>query len=277
MINDVTPEQLERALSKKQKWINQLTVPINEQDTIDILGVTWKDMNMKPPQVLFFDSPTQCIEETAKLTGDSTKTIYSNSLFLLWQHSHAGCIEAGLELGVVYDQEKYDKYIKFCSNIFYCIPYDEMVIVSRKPTEVHWQDEELHNEQGFSVRFLDNTGIYSIEGVLVDEQIIMAPETQTIEEIDKEQNEEVKRIRIERYGILRYISNINADIVESRRNVVENTREILVNTNDGQRLITFCPSTGRRYFLTAPDVVNTCAEFQRSIWGNPNINIIGRT
>ena len=105
----------------------------------------------------------------------------------------------------------------------------------------------------------------------------MAPETQTIEQIHGDDNEEVRRLRIERFGVLRYIEESQATVLDSRRNDIENTYEILVQTNAGLRLATHCPSTGRRYFLAVTDDVKKCEAAQKSIWGGQEINIIGRT
>jgi len=57
--------------------------------------------------------------------------------------------------------------------------------------------------------FADGWGFWNIHGVPVDEQIVMRPETQTIEQIQNEPNAEVKKIRIQRYGEKKYLKAIS--------------------------------------------------------------------
>jgi len=137
----------------------------------------------------------------------------------------------------------------------------------------------LHNDSGPSLSYKDGFNIWSLDGLRVDEQLVLHPETQTLKQIHEEQNEEIKRIRIERFGWNRYLEETNAKVVDSGKNDIENTYEILARTPVGLRLITFCPSTGRRYALSIGDSsVSTCAGAQQWLWGNKkDLRIIGRT
>jgi hypothetical protein len=142
-----------------------------------------------------------------------------------------------------------------------------------------WDDEaRLHCTDGPAVAWSDGFALWSIEGVPVDEQIVLHPETQTIKQINQEQNEEVRRIRIDRFGWLRYLEESGSTVIDCGRNDIEQTYEILAETPVGQRLITHCPSTGRRYSLGLPgDRVKTREEAQARLWGDRNVTIIGRT
>ena len=143
--------------------------------------------------------------------------------------------------------------------------FDENVVyVSRRPVEVHLNDDgQLSNENGMACRFADDWGVWVINNVTLDEQIIMRPETQTVEQIRNENNEEVKRIRIERYGWRRYLEEINATLVDERRNDIEGTKEFLFQADDDMRaLLCMCPSTGKEFVLEVPPEVKTCREAQ---------------
>lgn len=107
--------------------------------------------------------------------------------------------------GAEVDGKQYNLFCDFIKNVHLCIPLEDVCIVSRNPKFICWNDNVLHNDNGMSVQYIDGTGIFSINGVKVNEQIVMSPETQTIEEIDSEENAEVKRIRIERYGWIKYL------------------------------------------------------------------------
>jgi hypothetical protein len=135
---------------------------------------------------------------------------------------------------------------------------------------------ELHNESGPSVLWADGYSIYTIKGVAVDEQIVMRPESQTVEQIRKEKNEEVKRIRIERYGWERFIKEVKAEVMDRRTNDVDGTREALFSLPDGIRtFVGRCRSTGRVYFLEVDPEVKTCEQAQVWLRGDRIGNCIG--
>ena len=137
--------------------------------------------------------------------------------------------------------------------------------------------------------------MWTLGGVLVDEALALRPELQTVREIDDERNEEVRRLRIERFagaqqprtaGWSRYLAAVGAQHLDRRRNDVEGTRELLFRTVRGERLlICHCPSTARMYALEVPREVDSCRAAQHWLWSGSALadeskrpfNIIGRT
>jgi hypothetical protein len=120
-----------------------------------------------------------------------------------------------------------------------------------------------HNETGPSHLWADGFAIWAIHGVLVDSQIVLAPETQTLEQIERETNEEVRRVRIERYGWLRYLKESQAQVVDQRVNERDLQEEMLCRLQDGrQRFVCRDPSTERQYALGVPREITTCEQAQ---------------
>ena len=116
---------------------------------------------------------------------------------------------------------------------------------------------------GPAVRFRDGWSIWAIDGVEVDEQVVLHPDTQSVQQIRRERNAEVKRIRIERYGWDRYLAEVGAEAIDRRRNDIEATRETLFRTPDRERiLVCACPSTARVYALAVPWNVQSCERAQ---------------
>lgn len=129
-----------------------------------------------------------------------------------------------------------------------------------------------HCETGPAIEWRCGTQAWYFHGVLVDEQIIMRPETQTIDQIDRETNQDVRSIRITRYGWERYLSETGADCIDSRRNNLEGTTEYMCRTKKNELvLLTWCPSTKRRYALPLPNDagIQTCAQAQNWGWSLP--------
>lgn len=145
-------------------------------------------------------------------------------------------------------------------------------LVSERPAEVHLDGERLHCETGPAIRWLDGVRLWSIGGVSLPlndgEQIVMRPSTQTLEQIDSEENVEVKRIRIERFGWTRYLTATDATVVDRRRNEIEGTREMLCRRGEMNVLVCHCPSTGRVYALDVPSEIHTCQQAQTWLWAS---------
>lgn len=116
-------------------------------------------------------------------------------------------------------------------------PYDETVILQDWPDEIHLQGTDLHNEEGPAVAYSDGYKIWVIEGVHVDEQIVMAPETQTIAQIQGEENDEVRRIRTERFGWARYIREADGKLLDVRLNNIELVVEALFDVDSGSKVL----------------------------------------
>jgi hypothetical protein len=176
------------------------------------------------------------------------------------------------KLAVRYDatlNERLNWWADLARSCFWWWPYREMCIVSERPAEVHMPDgRRLHQDAGPAVRFRDDWSIWAIDGVLVDEQVVLRPETQTLQQIRRERNAEVKRIRIERYGWKRYLDEVGATVLDRRRNDIEATRETLLRISDRERLLVCaCPSTARIYALPVPPETRTCQEAQAWLSG----------
>lgn len=159
-------------------------------------------------------------------------------------------------------------------------PDSEFVIFTRKHTVCKFNERNLpHCEDGPAIAYQDGTKIWAINGTHVNEQIVLHPETLTIEDIQHESNTEVRAIMIERYGWLKFLENSGARLLDYRDNDVENTKEALYQTKDfGSRLVVTCP-TGRVFAQGILQDVRTCEEAQMWLGSDENkeFNVIGRT
>jgi hypothetical protein len=102
-------------------------------------------------------------------------------------------------------------------------PHRKFVMVCDRPREIHreqiaergWGSHRMHREDGPSIRWADGWALWSIHGVRVTQQIVEAPETLTPKQIRSEQNLEIRRIMLERFGYDRYLRESNADKISS--------------------------------------------------------------
>ena len=139
------------------------------------------------------------------------------------------------------------------------------------------EDGRPHCEDGPALAWGCGTKVWSLNGVVVDEQVVMRPETQTVKQIDGEDNNDVRAIRIDRFGWPSYLKESQAKCVSERRNEIEGTLEALYRTEAGdQRLVVTCP-TGRVFALGVPTTVKTCEAAQHWLSGSKKLRVLART
>lgn len=143
-----------------------------------------------------------------------------------------------------------------------CIAIAGTVYIVNNPIKFPQDHRTLHCDDGPLMEYRSGLKFWAINGVFVDEQIVMRPETQTIKQIMEERNEEVKRIRIERYGWMRYLTKLNAKCIDSRRNDIDGTNEALYHCNNQKVLVCACPSTGKVFSLEVPLHTRLCEDAQ---------------
>jgi hypothetical protein len=79
-------------------------------------------------------------------------------------------------------------------------PYSRFLVVSDDPVVHYDEDGREHRTDGPAVEFADGYAVYFYEGHRVPEQVILRPQSLTIDEIDGEKNSEIRRIMIAQFG-----------------------------------------------------------------------------
>jgi len=159
----------------------------------------------------------------------------------------------------------------------------QVLICSERPVIKRNANNELHCDDGPAVSWSDGAGQYYLDGHALGRlgyKIITAPEQLTADDIRHEDNEEVKRLAIEKLGWGRYLAGIGAVVLDRRENWVDNTIEAVIRIMEQRerydfstrrnepvgipqhKMILSCRSTCRQYFLAIPDNLRTCEEGQ---------------
>ena len=160
----------------------------------------------------------------------------------------------------------------------------QVLICAERPVIKRHAANELHCDDGPAVSWPDGAGQYYLDGHALGRlgyKIITAPEQLTSDDIRAENNEEVKRVAIERFGWGRYLAGIGARVLDRRENWVDNTIEAVIRITEQRdqynwttkrdepveipqhKMILSCRSTARQYFLAIPDDIHTCEGGQR--------------
>ena len=167
-------------------------------------------------------------------------------------------------------EERAEAYQKVCESVNYIWLNSHFTMVCARPTEIHRDDQgRLHNENGLAIKYLDGWGLYVINGVTVNEQIVLRPETLTINQIQKESNQEKRRIMIERFGVDKYLQAINATIVDvDMRGVIGAGARALMKDDKGDCwFIGTDGSTDRVYNMYVGQGYTTCKEAHEALCG----------
>jgi hypothetical protein len=227
------------------------------------------------------DSPLDMISK-----GADKEKLFSESSYGQWEAAWLSYYkffrdECGLQL-----DRQMDHFITMAEHTcwVYIQQDTKTVYFCRKPVEVHLENGLLHNDKGPSVLFKDGFSVWSLEGHRVTKQIIMNPKTLTINQIHNEVNADIQTIMVDRYGWQEYIEQCDAELLDSRRNHIENTIEVLYKTrNFGLRLFCTCP-TGRVFVKGVPpnERIKNCEDAQNWLSGYQRDNrkkfqTIGRT
>lgn len=280
-IEKLTKAQENKLPEYVDKW-TKIGLSTTDIDIVEIKKCIKKIYNAAnidnvPETIHIVDSPLACVHLDKELSGQNRENCLSN---LCFGNNDASWLS-------FYDYFKRELHIKECDRMdglfelaLHCgwwSPREDYVIVCRKPTEIHLNSRGfLHNDKGMSVKYLDNFGVWSIDGNIVNEQIVMSPETLTIDQIHKESNMDVRTIMINRFGWPRYIKETKSNLLDSRRNDIEGTIEALYSTKFGKRLLVTCP-TGRIFSLGVPDTIHNCVAAQSWLGNDRKLNVIART
>ena len=194
----------------------------------------------------------------------------------IWWNAWAGWHEGGQILGVPEhaNYQTFQRWNRYCPVWMWD---DSQVFILKRPTAIHWGDSGLHNDTGPAVEYSPIWSLWFVEGVMVDSQIVTAPETQTLEQIRGEENAEVKRIRIERFGWDRYLTETNATVVDQGHNEIEQTHEALMQCDNMRVFVGACPSTARVYSLEVPPEVDTCEQARCWLANDNDLRTVGAT
>ena len=98
-------------------------------------------------------------------------------------------------------------------------------------------------------------------GIPIDERIAFHPETITVEEIITQANSELRRVLLERFGLERFITEANAQVLDVDQDAGGERKLLRVPIGEDEDLVcvlVHCPSTGRRYILRVPPTMRTC-------------------
>lgn len=301
-IETLTKEQQDKFPYYREKWlaIGKSCEPADFEECKKYARLAYEAAGLTCPETFYLvDSPIAAIELDVKLhqnennngenAADIPKLVDQAISNQIYGYHEAGWLsfydfflnECNLEVC-----KRLEGLMGLAKNCGWWSPYDTCVIFQHRHSELHTDAQHrLHNEIAPAVRYRDGFSVWAIDGVILDEQVVLRPETLTLEQINSTLNQEIRAIMINRYGWLKYLEESKAKCIDNRYNEIEGTKEALYVTpgtrGNGHMLIATC-TTGRIFHMSVPNSIKTCAEAQ--VWLGPQhllknrrLNVIGRT
>lgn len=149
----------------------------------------------------------------------------------------------------------YLDYRALCESSNYVWVNSEFMIICDRPRSIVLDPDsgELHNIEGPAISYDGGFNVYAIEGYVVPEHVVTNPDTITIEEINNELNEEVRRILVERLGVREYLDRTGAVVIDYDRGGVKGSASrALIKESSGHKWLACTDgSTDRVYYLYA--------------------------
>ena len=293
MITKLTPEQVDRQQFYVEKYIQVgiSTEPVRLEDAHAAANGLYKLLQKEVPKIIEIHPGPRaawhavCEYATPANLPDRDKVVEELKREIIYP-AYEGNFNAGFlayaeymkEIGVKLP-ESYELY-KPAEKVHLTWPLDNACIFSDRPYVCKLVDNQLHCDDGPAFAYHDGTKIWCLNGVGVDEQIVMSPQTQNVKQIDGDNNGDRRAIRIERFGWPRYLHESGAVCLDEGPNDVEGTYEVLYRTNDSCRLIATCV-TGRIMTMGVPVTCENRQQAQEWLRGpNPGqakLNILART
>jgi len=126
--------------------------------------------------------------------------------------THVGAVQLQKPTVLHWSQHVFDAYV---SGAWLLVWTDTTLYWIAKPTvttELVNGRRQLHNATGPTLE-CDVQNLYFWHGVMVPAFVVVKPEWITLKHIETEDNAEVRRVMIERYGTARYIKDSGAEVV----------------------------------------------------------------
>ena len=292
MIEKLTPQQIARFQEFRDKWmdVGLSTEKANRKEAVEGIYLAYEKAGLKAPKVVWCSSPmvqglTRSIildKEWASVgasvgdsvgasvwasVGDSVRdSVWASVRDSVYGQHDAGWLSFYSFFRDVFrlkkQTEKLNGLFELAQSCGWILPHKNICFASERHNILN-RDEQgrLHNPSGPALMYPDGFGVWAIHGVRLPEYIIERPQEITCDKIESQQNSEIRRVMIEKYGTSRYLIDSGAKEIHRTGDNVLYRKQI---SNDEAlqmvRVLNSTPElTGERkeYFLRVPPGITT--------------------
>ena len=216
-IESLTPEQEAQLILFRDEWlaIGRATGPANMDVVKPIISDFYKRIGKPAPEFIQSPSPYSANLLLNQIDGGPMNDqVGGEEKKLKYYYTYMwGSIDSfwiayylfpHLHLRKIYTDKQFEllsEWAELAKNCFWWYPFEKLCIVCDRPSSLALDGQgRLHNESGPAMAFSDGYSLYAIHGVSLPEYVIMHPEEITPAKILDQENAEVQRVMIERFG-----------------------------------------------------------------------------
>jgi len=199
MITRLTKKQESRLSEIAEEWIGYgLSTTTDRKKAESLIPLIYKTGGLKPPKkVVWCESPYAGYKKCQSLLKKNEAVLPCyGSHEAHWLAFYYTFLEFGIK-----ECEKLKPLMEMakCSGWFF--PMDKTCILTPNPTHLSLDEEgRLHNLDRKAIEYPDDWGLYYVHGVNVDKKIVEEPHKITVNDIETQENIEVRRVMIDRFG-----------------------------------------------------------------------------
>jgi hypothetical protein len=240
MITELTKEQEAMIPVWIQKCLDNVVALTDIEKCESAIDAIYEAMGEKKPIKIVSDSPyASCLADALHTLGmmdekgnidsgpysdnvvkkieSEFKKIKENYYLSTWWMAWSGMYSFAKEIGVVFDEKEYNLFTNYVDNVMFIIPYRDIAFYSRKPVEISWKNNLLHNEHGPCCRWKDGYSMYALEGISVPKWLIETPK-ENLSAIDvlKIENVEVRAVALRFIGYDKLLKETDAKKIDTK-------------------------------------------------------------
>jgi len=276
---ELSPADIALMPKKVDEWIaiGTNTDRANRSLTEDNITEAYRVAGFKPPrEFIWEDSPSSGLKHVAKLQKNPNnpakyidEALYG-SLDAYWIAFYDFFREAeSVKLDVIPGVEP---LLQIARNCGWWWPYDEVCVITEKPIGIHYdQAGRLHAEDGRAIDYADKWGVFNWHGYRIPNShhwIIAESDKLNPKVIEAEQNAELRRVMLEKFGYDRWFEERGAKELSKDVDGAGNERRLLKTTLGGDEVTILHvinsslepDDTRREFFLGAMPGAKTPAE-----------------
>jgi hypothetical protein len=177
------------------------------------------------------------------------------------------------------DQEFHDIVRDFYENTSIIFIEFNTIIFCDRPLYMSIENGMVHSDNSAAIEYQDGFKIYSIDGYLLNEDIVMNPQNITLSDIKSEPNSEIRRIMIEKYGVSRFMIEMDTKLLDADYSGLPGSslRTLMQDAFGDKWLIGSDGSTGRVYHMPVPIQSTSCRDAHNRICGFDESRIISES
>ncbi len=279
MIESLTDEQTKLMDVYRDKWleIGLSTTTLDVDNALAALKVAYATAGLTmPDKYEVYDSPFEAIREMKRLYNEdvSPNDFVYGSQDATWLSFY----EYFKDVFDIKECHELQGLIDFAQHSGWALLYDEMVVLTHKPTEIKFDENNLtHCEDDYAIKYRDGTGIAMWHGTRLPpeaEEWILDKSTITPKVLFQWENIEERRCACEILGWASVLEHLDATVVDEDSDPTIGTLLEVELPDSGKEkfLMATDPNVGTKVGIPVPSDMSTALEANSWTYGIDKID-----